>query len=83
LVSIKFGASYENVSRNTKIQLNAFIQRYQDGARLELDPESLAIIWDIIWLLEIRELDYANQFLERWKYAPLGAIQYLKDHDGR
>ena len=83
VVSIKYGADPEIVSRNTSTQLKAFINRYQLEASHELEPDSLRIIWDVIWLLEIRELDYANQFLERWKYAPLGALQYLKEHDGR
>jgi len=81
MVAIKYGADNQFIKSEITEQLEAFVQAYElaDGTAA-IDRQ---LLWNLMWLLEIRELDYATQFLERWKYAPLGAIDYLKEHHGR
>lgn len=81
MVAIKYGADNQFIESEITEQLEAFVQAYElaDGTAA-IDRQ---LLWNLMWLLEIRELDYASQFLERWTYAPLGAIEFLRDHHGR
>lgn len=81
MVAIKQGAAASKIKSHIRIHIETYLDMYE--SRSGGEPLDRELLWNLVWLLEIRELDYANTFLQRWKYAPIGAIEYLKEQNGR
>ena len=57
-----------------------FLAGYSSESGITFSAVELAAITQLMWALEEREVRYATEFLPRWLYAPLGALEYMKEH---
>ena len=81
MVAMKRGAEktlvYDSITRARTEFLNAY------QANRSLENFSVETFAQLVEQVENRELAYAEQYLPRWLYAPMGAIEYLRTSNGR